>query len=34
MKAMGAAEEKKPTDALKGYFNRLRGMSNEDREKR
>ena len=34
MKAMGAAEEKKPTDSLKGYFNRLRGMSDEDREKR
>jgi transcriptional regulator with XRE-family HTH domain len=34
MKAMGAAEEKKPTDSLKGYFNRFRGMSNEDREKR
>lgn len=34
MKAMGAAEEKKPTDSLKGYLNRLRGMSNEDREKR
>lgn len=34
MKAMGAAEEKKPTDALKGYLNGLRGMSDENRKKR
>jgi transcriptional regulator with XRE-family HTH domain len=34
MKAMGATEEKKPTDALKGYLNGLRGMSDENREKR
>lgn len=34
MKAMGAAEEKKPANAVKEYFDKLRGKSNEDREKR